>query len=95
MAAAVRAGGARAVDALLASGEFEPDETAPRPSPPRARGRALSPGERRARAAQLVMRGHGKAEALEALEAVGGNDVNAAHEWLRDRRRNSFFAGAH
>ena len=96
VAAAVRAGGARAVDALLASGEFEPDETAPRPSPFPGAGYARSaPASVTLAAAQLVMRGHGKAEALEALEAVGGNDVNAAHEWLRDRRRNSFFAGAH
>ena len=96
VAAAVRAGGARAVDALLASGEFEPDETAPRPSPFPGAGYARSaPASVTLAAAQLVMRGHGKAEALEALEAVGGNDVNAAHEWLRDRRRNSFFTGAH
>ena len=96
VAAAVRAGGARAVDALLASGEFEPDETAPRPSPFPGAGYARSaPASVTLAAAQLVMRGHGKAEALEALEAVGGNDVNAAHEWLRDRRWNSFFTGTH
>ena len=50
VAAAVRAGGARAVDALLASGEFEPDETAPRPSPfPGAPGHALAQPRRASR----------------------------------------------
>lgn len=92
VAAAVRAGGASAVDALLASGEFEPDASAPRPSPFPGAGYARpAPASVTLAAAQLVMRGHGKAEALEALEAVGGNDVDAAHDWLRERRQNSFF----
>ena len=45
--------------------------------------------------ARLVMLGHGKAEAAEALAAVGNNDVDAAHEWILDERaraQNAFFA---
>jgi uncharacterized UBP type Zn finger protein len=41
------------------------------------------------------MLGHGKAEAAEALAAVGNNDVDAAHEWILDERaraQNAFFA---
>ena len=41
--------------------------------------------------AQLVMRGHGKVDAETAVAAVDGNDVDAAHEWLRQRAQNDAF----
>lgn len=102
--AAVRAGGASAVDALLASGALDPDDDEPNEVPAfgshsQAHSRAgsgvgsaagsVSAARRAARApasatlavAQLVMRGHAKADA-DAAVAAAGVDVDAAHAWI-------------
>jgi hypothetical protein len=99
--AAVRAGGVVAVDALLASGvldasDDEEEEFGSRPGSAGggvggARAVRRPPASATLAVAQLVMRGHGKADAETAVAAVHGNDVDAAHEWLRRRARNGAF----
>ena len=105
VAAAVRAGGASAVDALLASGALDPDDDESpafgSQSHPHSRagsvvgsGAGSASGARRVArppasatlaVAQLVMRGHAKADA-DAAVAAAGVDVDAAHAWLARRR---------
>ena len=99
--AAVRAGGASAVDALLASGALDADDdkedTHSRPgsvvgsAAGSARVVRRPPASATLAVAQLVMRGHGKVDAETAVAAVDGNDVDAAHEWLRQRAQNDAF----
>ena len=43
-------------------------------------------GARAMAVAQLVMRGFSRLEAVEALTALGDEDIETAHEWLMDRR---------
>ena len=100
--AAVRAGGASAVDALLASGalDADDDESPAFGSHSRAgsgvgsgsvsgsvsglRHVARPPASATLAVAQLVMRGHAKADA-EAAVAAAGVDVDAAHAWIARR----------
>ena len=100
--AAVRAGGASAVDALLASGalDADDDESPAVGSHSRAgsgvgsgsvsgsvsglRHVARPPASATLAVAQLVMRGHAKADA-EAAVAAAGVDVDAAHAWIARR----------
>ena len=99
---AMRAGGKDAVEALLADRQFAaaPERVAPEPGPrhaahPGAETARPAPASATLATARLVMLGHGKAEAAEALAAVGNNDVDAAHEWILDERaraQNAFFA---
>jgi hypothetical protein len=95
VAAAVKAGGVSAVDALLArGGEFDLDavhQQYPRqqqqPQQHPQLGKTVRPPSARVTmaVAQLVMRGHGREEATAALGAVRDNDVDAAHNWLMQR----------
>ena len=94
IAAALRGGGgATAVDALLRSGDFDPVDGAHGRSFPDGRsfpGQGTVPrpskSSRTMTVAQLVVRGFTRAEAAEALDALGDDvDVDTAHEWLTDR----------
>ena len=106
--AAVRAGGASAVDALLASGALDPDDDESpafgSQSHPHSRagsvvgsGAGSASGARRVArppasatlaVAQLVMRGHAKADA-DAAVAAAGVDVDAAHAWIARKREGA------
>ena len=102
VAAAVRAGGASAVDALLASGALNPEDDESPPFGSHSHSRAGSvvgsgagsvsgarhvvrpPASATLAVAQLVMRGHAKADA-DAAVAAAGVDVDAAHAWIARR----------
>lgn len=85
VAAALRGGGSSAVDALLRSGDFDPDDAVPRSFPGGTSARPSKSSHTMA-VAQLVMRGFSRLEAVEALTALGDEDIDTAHEWLMDRR---------
>ena len=88
VAAALRGGGATAVDALLRSGDFDPTSDGDRASAFPGQGSVPRPSKssRTMTVAQLVVRGFTRAEAAEALDALGDDvDVDTAHEWLTDR----------
>ena len=73
------------MDALLRSGDFDPDDAAPRSFPGGTSARPSKSSHTMA-VAQLVMRGFSRLEAVEALTALGDEDIETAHEWLMDRR---------
>ena len=98
----MRAGGASAVDALLASGALNPEDDESPPFGSHSHSRAGSvvgsgagsvsgarhvvrpPASATLAVAQLVMRGHAKADA-DAAVAAAGVDVDAAHAWIARR----------
>lgn len=87
VAAALRGGGATAVEALLRNGDFDPVDGARIGAFP-GQGSVPRPSKssRTMTVAQLVVRGFTRAEAAEALDALGDDvDVDTAHEWLTDR----------
>ena len=105
VAAAVRAGGPSAVDALLASGALDAEEDeddGPWSRPGSVTGSVVGGGSVRSKSARrqqpsatlavarLVLRGHRKADAEAAVAAGEGNDVATAREWIRERSTSAF-----